>query len=98
MRAKVLEQGFSFIRCPSIARCCPWSTPIDAAAAMGDGRKESKVRDLLDVIGRIIWGLKREKERSGSRVPLPHYRTPAYFSTNATPHKGAGEMDDEVPV
>ena len=69
---------------------------MEVADATGEAIDRSKVQSLLNSIGRVIWGAKREEEEL-RRLP-PRVEPKQIEPPRAPPaSRKGGDMDDEIP-
>jgi len=69
---------------------------MEAADTTGEAIERSKVKSLLDSIGRVIWGAKKEEEEQRR---LPPRTEPKQIEPPRIPSRSrtVGDMDDEIP-
>lgn len=69
---------------------------MEAADTTGEAIDRSKVRPLLDSIGRVIWGAKKEE---GEVRRLPPRTEPKQIEAPKAPKSSGkrGDLDDEIP-
>jgi hypothetical protein len=63
---------------------------VETAGVVGDVVEKSRILDLFDAIGRVIWGAKKEQETKRLPAPAPQKRI-------EPPKVKRGDMDDEIP-
>jgi hypothetical protein len=67
---------------------------MEAADTTGEAIERSRVRSLLDSIGRVIWGAKKEEEELRR---LPPRTEPKQIEPPKAPSRKRDDMDDEIP-
>jgi hypothetical protein len=72
---------------------------MEIADTTGEAIERSKVRSLLDSIGRVFWGAKKEEEELRRLPPRtePKQIEPPKVPPKVSPRKPRNIDDDEIP-
>lgn len=68
---------------------------MESADTLGEAIDRSRVRSLLDSIGRVMWGAKKDEEEL-RRLP-PRAEPKRIEPPKAPSGKQRGDMDEEIP-